>query len=359
MIDHQRFNSASPIPMSTKQNTIIGPFEEGADYTLRRLRGSIVETLGSLELQNERPQEIARQLGLDKSLAWKIAKIAQSDDPFALFQHIPGQGGIDIFLHNAQSRGVPTAVLDRVREAVDSLDELQDVHAGDRATFELMLSAFTRQGQHEALINHRKQLFRGASSVWGIQAVSEFLCYIVNPIASDSLTCDVACIKGFVELKRLRPDVPWCLCKSRCPTDDGETVSTPQRRVPLDESIADAQTPPLLQEFCSKPLPRLQRVDAGDGFVHDELVEGPIGNTGAVTCVTGEVLRSIISNKKDEHNQRGYWTLNVFTPIEWVVFDIIVHERLVPLMPPRLSMYSKLGGEPSISKTVHVVSGCR
>ena len=334
------------VSMSTEHIPTSRSFAEDAEYTLRRVRGSIVETLGALGIENERPQDIARQLGLHKSLAWKIAKIAQASDPFSLYQHIPGAGGLGIFLEHAQQHGAPTNVLDSVRTSVETLDELQVVHASDRATFELMLSSFARDGQPELLVNHRKQLFRGSLGVWGIQAKTEFLCYLVQPSKPGSAVCDIACLKGFVDLQRLRPDVPWCLCKSRCATDDGETVTQPVNRVPLHEDFVGVDRAPLLPQFCSSPLPELRRVKVGKGFVHDELVEGPIGNTGAVTCVTGEVLREVISNKRSEDNKRGYWTLNVFTPIEWVIFDLIVHESMADLMPPKLSMHSKLGGEP-------------
>lgn len=323
-------------------------FAEDTEQTLRRLRGAVVETLGSLGLHNERPQDIARQLGLDKSLAWKIARIAQASDPYGMYQHIPGPTGIDIFLQTAERRGAPADVLEEVRKAVVNLDQLVHVHAGDRGTFELMLSAYSRDGQREAIIDHRKLLFKGASSVWGVQAFAEFLSYLVQPVEPGSDRCDIACVKGFIDLRRLRPDVPWRLCRSRCSRDDGTNAAKMNARVPLDEKYIGRSAPPLLEQFCSRPLPELRRTELGDGFVHDELVEGPIGNTGAVTCITGELLRNVISTKQHDKSERGYWTCSIETPVEWLIFDLIVHESLIPIMPPSVTMYSKLGCGPEV-----------
>jgi hypothetical protein len=308
----------------------------------------VVETLGSLGLHNQRPQDIARQLGLDKSLAWKIARIAQASDPYAMYQHIPGPTGIDIFLQTAERRGAPADVLQEVRAAVVNLDQLVHVHAGDRGTFELMLSNYSREGQREAIIDHRKLLFKGASSVWGVQAFAEFLSYVVQPIERGSDRCDIACVKGFIDLRRLRPDVPWRLCRSRCSSDDGSNAAKMNTRVPLDEKYVGRSTPPLLEQFCSKPLPKLRRTEFGDGFVNDELVEGPIGNTGAVTCITGELLKNVISTRQTDKSERGYWTVSIETPVEWLIFDLIVHESLIPIMPPSATIYSKLGCGPEV-----------
>lgn len=321
-------------------------FPQTAEQTLRRLRGCVIEILSGLGLSNERPQDVARALKLDKSLAWKIAKIAQTTDPFATFQHLPGSTGFDIFFNRAEQRGVPAEVIERAKDTMNALEDLRRVHAGDRATFEIMLSAFAKQGQHESLIAHRKQLFQGASSVWGIQADTDFLCLLLHPREDDDTRYDLVSIKGFVDLIRLRPDVPWCLCKSRCESDDGEAIAQQRARQPLDPDYLHANTAPLLPQFCSTPLPNLRRVRAEKDFFFDELVEGPIGNTGAVTCVTGEVLRNVFESRRSAHNQRAHYSHNVFTPVEWLIFDLIVHESLLPLMPPEIMMYSRLGGEP-------------
>lgn len=323
-------------------------FAEETEQTLRKLRGAVVETLGSLGLNNARPQDIARQLGLDKSLAWKIARIAQANDPYAMYQHIPGPTGIDIFLQTAERRGAPPDVLQEVRSSVVNLDQLVHVHAGDRATFELMLSAYSKDGQRDAVIEHRKLLFKGASSVWGVQAFAEFLSYVVQPVEPGSDRCDIACVKGFIDLRRLRPDVPWRLCRSRCSSDDGINTAKMNTRVPIDEKYIGKSSPPLLEQFCSSPLPTLRRSELGDGYVQDELVEGPIGNTGAVTCITGELLKNVISTKQVDQSERGHWTCSIESPVEWLIFDLIVHESLIPLMPPSVTIYSKLGSGPEV-----------
>jgi len=104
----------------------------------------------------------------------------------------------------------------------------------------------------------------------------------------------------------------------------------------------------LLREFCSKPLPRFRRTIRQHGFVEDELVEGPVGNTAAVTCITGEVSRGVASYYRSEHNRCGAVVARMRTPCEALVFDQLAHEDLFGRISPELIIYSQLTGGPSI-----------
>jgi hypothetical protein len=140
--------------------------------------------------------------------------------------------------------------------------------------------------------------------------------------------------------------VPWLIARSRISDDDGVSRQ-PYVREPLDD-VSDAETAaPLIRRFCSDPLPVIRRVIRPSGFVDDELVPGPIGKTGATTCVIGDVCRSVGQRYRSEHNRFHGLIQRVYTPCEVLALDLIVHENVFGRIAPELAVRSALGEGPA------------
>jgi hypothetical protein len=319
--------------------------EDQAESVLRRVRASFVDVLGVLGLDPESPREVARRLGLDKSLAWKIARIAHGLDLFAIGQHLPGASGAEIFLKAVRRRGAPAARVEAVRSALRDFDRLVEVHSGDRASLEIMLSSFTRESVERLEMLHRKQLFSGASYLWGVQAKTQLRADFVAP-SSDGAMVDIASLRGFVGLRRLRPEVPWVIDRTRI-ADDDATVRQPLQRAPLDPGCDAHRVAPLLAEFCSKPLPEVRRLPGPEGFVHLELAAGPVGNTGAVTCISAEIFRGAAPRYRDTRNTRGEHAQLMRTPCKVLVFDVFLHRELAYATPPAFAVEGQVLGVPA------------
>src|SRR5205814_1895516 len=69
------------------------------------LRSAIIDALGSVETDASKPTKIARRLGLDKNLAWRVSRIASAGDPYSATQHIPGDAGVDILVRSLERGG--------------------------------------------------------------------------------------------------------------------------------------------------------------------------------------------------------------------------------------------------------------
>jgi hypothetical protein len=100
----------------------------------------------------------------------------------------------------------------------------------------------------------------------------------------------------------------------------------------------------LLREFCSRPLPDVRRYLNPDGSVEDELAEGLVGNTGTISCVMGEVCRSVVPYYRSAHNRFGEVNDIVRTPCELLLLDQFVHEDVFGRISPELVVYSELEG---------------
>ena len=325
--------------------------EQHAENVLRRLRAAFADLFGALEIDAETPRHVARRLGLDKSLAWKVATIAHGVDLFAIGQHLPGSGGMEIFFKGAQrhlqgraASPRATRLIEAARSAVRDFDRLVEIHSGDRASLEIMLSSYARESPERLGMLHRKQLFSGASYLWGVQAKVQLRADFVAPSREPGMV-DIASVRGFIGLRRLRPEVPWVIDRTRIADDDAR-VRQPFGREALDPDCDSDTDAPLLPEFCSKPLPELRRVPGPEGFVHFELVPGAVGDTGAVTYVGGEVFRGVAPRYRDERNRFGEHGQLMRTPCRLLVFDVFLYRGLGFATPPALVVEGQPLGVP-------------
>jgi len=331
-----------PVENAQQDNLTVPRLREHAETVLRRLRASFVDLLASLQIDAESARRVAQRLGLDKSLAWKVARIAQGLDLFAIVEHLPGAAGVEIFLKAAERQGAPVALIEAVRSAVHEFDRLVEVHSGDRESLEMMLSSYSRDRSERLDRLHRRQLFRGASYLWGVQAKAQLRADFVAPSDEPGMV-DIASLRGFIGLRRLRPEVPWVIDRTRIADDDAK-VRQPLRREALDphgDTVTDA---PLLPEFSSKPLPQVRRVPGPEGFVHFELAGGRVGDTGAVTCVSGEVFRGAAPRYRTEQNAFGEHAQLMRTPCKLLVFDLFLHQELSFATSPELAVEGQILG---------------
>lgn len=323
--------------MSVASSTL--PFQAHARAVVRSLRGSFSEVLTAVGADPQDHQSISRALGLNKNLAWKISKIVQAHDPTVALEQMPGAAGIKIFLRSVERAGVDQAMVQAAREAITGYEQLIAVHSGDRATLEMMGCELSpaRQQRDE---HHRKLLFQGASYVWGVQARVNLKVGIVGPGSGPGLL-DFASINGLIDFRRIRGDVAWVMATRQSRNDDGTEMATSASE-PIDPAASPGM-PPLMTEFCSRPLPELRRVVYGS-VTSFELVEGPVGNTGALTCIFGAIQRHI-PYYRTPTNELGEHSAVCDIPAELLILDVFFHEQFTFAVPEPF-LYSELGAPP-------------
>jgi len=325
-------------------NSNRGRLEVEIAATLSGVRDAFGEVVRSIPGPTERPYEIAKTLGLHKTLAWKLAKIVDAPDPVSVYQRIPGRSAVEKILDAAGAQGVDAAALDRVRAALRTLDAFIAEHAGDRDAFEIMLAGLSPIGSAERDLMYRKAGFRATSHVWGVDARTLLRTVIVHPGARERWL-DAAVIFGCIDLRRLHMDRSWLLNRWR-PTDDrGEALSV--AREPIDD--VENGYAPILGGFCTESRPRIHRVVRGDLAVEDEILAGPVGRKGTATYVLGEVVRNVMPSYRDESNEVVAQNLEVRTPCRHVVFDHLVPAGLFGRVEPRLHVHGEIAGRPMYS----------
>lgn len=316
-------------------------FEDHLRTAVHGVRGALAEIMAGIEVDATKPQQMSRQVGLDKSLSWKLARILGEDDAYATAVHLPGKAGLRIVLRSFEKAGASEASLTSLRRAIAEFDRMVDTHCGDRETLEMMLGHLRRDGQAQHDESHRKKSFQGNSAIWGMQARLQIAAHFVAPGANDSV--DLAIVSGLVDLRRLRSDVPWAVASVRQFT--GEGVPLPQEVFQaIDPNVGPGEVP-LMREFCSASLPPLRIAPGQPGVTRYEIGEGPVGNTAAMTCITGWMNRAVAPRFKTEEDQYGEFMTTVTTPAELLIVDLYLH-RACELAAPDLALYSMLPGGP-------------
>ncbi len=328
----------TPLPAAT-------PFEEDVKEVLRGLRAALNDLLVSVGADPTRPQDVAKQLGLNKNLTWKISKIICESDAAVVIPQIPGKEGFRILLRAARKHGALPELIRSAEDSISRFDEMIDTHSGDRDTLELMVGHLSGEIDVNRAEVERKLAFRGNSAIWGVQARLQLCVNIVVP-SDDPDWANLAWISGLVDFRRLRGDVQWTIASARKADDTGSVLPLGDIE-PLDPEFANGTTAPLLGNWCSEPFPEVCVENGTDGFVRYQLLDGPIGQTAATTCFIGILGKRFVRRTSTVGDTIGEHNVRLYTPVEHVVHDLLVHKDLEHALQPEAFLYSQLPNLPA------------
>ncbi|MFT7485172.1 MAG: hypothetical protein ACI9F9_001019 [Candidatus Paceibacteria bacterium] len=310
-------------------------FAEHFLQALDGLRGSLTELYCAVGADPEDPQTVSRQFGLHRNLAWKLTRIMHAPDAEGVLPYLPGSAGFVLALKAFKKAGAPQPELDAFERAKNDFESMIDVHAGNRATLELMLDSSGLGIQGDPLEASRKLAFRGNSGIWGIQARTRLRTAFLAPNPESPDMLDLAHLSGLIDLRRFRPNATWPLFHRNSFNDDmspRETVSEP-----IDTHLGELADTRLWPEFCTKPLPEVRAIPTRLGARY-EVVGDQVGNRGLSTCVHGDVTRRFATRYADDKNTRGEFYADINAPTENLVFDLILHKDLAAEIDPKVEV---------------------
>lgn len=320
-------------------------FESEISGAVSVLRRTLSETLEAAGVRLDNSSSLMRTLKLNRTLSWRISKIVSETEPFQAMQLLPGRAAFEGLLKVLRGAGAPAETVERLREALDVLDEIVARHCGDRDTLEMMLMHRSDPFQGERAENLRRLSFRGNSAAWGVQARVQCSAHFVAPSEKQKGMLDAATISGLVGFRRLRPDVTWTIGHASNLYDDG-TVRADELTEVMDGGTGGAGGSPLLAAYCSSPLPVVRAVKSHQGGYRWELAEGPVGIAAELTVMTGWVDRAVVPRYRQENDTRGELYTSWSTPVEVAIFDMFFHRSMEEAAHPESCVYSQLPGGP-------------
>jgi hypothetical protein len=293
----------------------------------------LIELYASVEADPTTPQEVARRFGVNKTLTWNIARVVSGTDPLATLQNVPGSSALQILLGAIQRDGADPAVVERVRSAARVLDQTIERHFGDRATLDLIVDN-VRPDRGDHLELSRKLAFRGNSGLWGVQAKARLMTAFMAPSREQPDRIDMAIVRGFVGLRRLRCDVRWPIFQLRGWGGESDRM-TMEHWQPLE---ADAKSPsvlPILRRFSTVADADVEEVRTPRGLNYI-LAPGPVGNVGAVDCFMADYSRAAANRYRNADDTTGEFGATISAPTERLIFDLVVDKELEFALSPKV-----------------------
>jgi hypothetical protein len=289
---------------------------------VHELRGALTELLGDVGADVRRPQELARKLSLDRSLAWRLSRTVSAGDPQNALQYMPGDAALNIVLRAVKGAGGGAALRQRAEGAIKNFQTAVQRHLGDRPTLDLVIDGLPSENGDQLSVS-RKLAFRGNSGILGVQAKARFHTVMLAPNRDRPEMIDCGLIGGWVDFRRIRGDARWVLFR-RSPV--GDVQRAPNQDEPMDLEVDPSGPALMMKEFCSQAIPDIHTRNE-DGVLMDELGPSTIGNSGAFTCVFGSITRAIGPRKADGPEDQGRFRVSISAPVETLQFDMLVHRE--------------------------------
>jgi len=287
----------------------------------------------SAERAGNGPQALATSLGIDKVLASRVLKALRSRDPLTAVRLMPGPEPLRRLVRAAAKRGASQGDAAAANTAIDAFEELIRTHFGDRSLLDAMLSAWVPEARREFELRRKQAAFKAMSQLKGVQADVLGATVLLAP-SKDGDHIDVVWLNQLHGLHRVRPGVTVKLSSRRL-------TKGPTARQPMTLSGTDItpQTSPLVDAFCSSPLPHLDVRQVGETVFY-LLGDEDIGGDAAVDLVFAEVNRDELNRFVPAGSSRkSYFFAEVTTPAQLLQFDLLVHEDLYPGQDPQLRLY--------------------
>lgn len=287
------------------------------------LRSSVLELFGATGVDPTKTRELARELGLNRGLAWKLSRVARSIDGTDVAHDVPGKQSMDRFIGICEQRGVHASLVSKAHEATNAFEESVASCSGGRKTLAMLLANTGENVTSQDRERARRMLFEGACSVWGVQAQTRFVSVFLCPSRQEPGKYDAAHVTGYVGFRQFSSR-SWPMSYEAVHSSEGKSI--PIQKDPLDPTGYEEGDLQLMREFCEPRDPKIDVCTQGDYKVFN-LAAGPVGNRGLTTCVFGSFLRSIYEENSKDHDTAGFMVL-LQTPVERVIFDYFIHESI-------------------------------
>ncbi|MEM7755601.1 MAG: hypothetical protein AAF297_08190 [Planctomycetota bacterium] len=327
---------AFPSPIEPQGND----FASGYFRTVQALQTSLIAVHRTLRIESASSREISRQLGVDKSLAWKLSSLVAAEDLRRVAGYVPRSAGARLLIAAIREQGVEADLVRNVETAFMEFEAMVHHHAGDRDVLEVMVDGLGASAS-EGLVKHRKLAFRGNVGIWGVQAATRLSSHVLALDDSGERIRYVQ-LGALYRFRRHRPGPAWPLYSFNSYNDDGTLAES--RLQPLQQSPGGSESF-LIPEFCRGSLPAVS-MHNDPRAPSCEIGDGTLGRCGECDLFFGHLDAESKTAVRDEHNQLGELLCAVNTPIEMLILDLLVQRELGERIDPTALVYGRATGHP-------------
>jgi len=312
------------------------PFLQESGELLSRLRMSLRALIDSLPSGTEIRTTVTleRTVDVHHKLAWQVFRFTQAKEQLAGARFLPTKGPFERFIQAAIDAGGSEEVARIAGERYGELSEFIKTHCGSRGSFESMLSDSDHDALTEVTAHHKNAMYEAACHLWGIRARARFCCNIFFPSKEDPEYLDVIHLDGIFGLHRQRSVESWPVTRMGLYDPSGE----PHQRgnlAMLDPSSAKAHGCPILSEFSSNPLPKLETSFLPDSMSRIIAHFPDIGRESSTDLVFGYVSRHVVNRYPLENSLSNSTEcgVDIDIPCTLLLNDALIHRDITTGKP--------------------------
>jgi hypothetical protein len=298
---------------------------------LTRRSNAFRQALATLLKQIGSPRSaraLERELQASYTTCWRVVRLVHAEDCLAETQHAPSPGELKAFLVLAGKRGVPEMAIQAAMTAAEEFQAFVRRHAEDRESFNAMVSRPDERRRETLIVRERRAAYRALSRIWGLQTDLQVCTFMVGPTdPSESHPLTKLTLQRGV--RRLRSDAQVILMGY----DVRDINEHPPR--PLDAAAADYYGMPLLPQFSSNNMPKVEPMTTEGGVRLYNMAGGEVGLRSSVEFAFGEHVA-------DPCAGAPLWSISFTTkrkPLSLLVIDLLIHRASHPGVQPQSIMY--------------------
>jgi hypothetical protein len=319
-------------------------FEAAAEEVSRKVNRAFSRLVGHLPGRISRATELQRLLKIDSKLAWQIFTVAKSDDPISQTRHIPSLVSVRRVTTAAGERGVPAEVLESIHAAVEEFESVGKRYAGDRASFAAMVSSIRNEEDDSKLValQQRRGVYRLNCQLWGAKIDTSFTHYAYRRDSQDLLSSFLVNVKSGFQLLRTGTNPPVYGTWHYASKDAGEHPAVEES--PLDPAALMKYGAPLLPEFCSSPIPQLEKINYTGNWDLHVLKTEQLGKLGAVDLAYGTAQKNVALTPLKDGSRIVFTGNRQRTPAETCVSELVLHRPTLGKLKPRFTTVPSTDG---------------
>jgi hypothetical protein len=276
-----------------------------SDELTTALRGVI----DSSRLRGLGPMEIARTLGIDKTLTSRLLTALRAPDPLAALGSLPGAVPLRQFVRAAREHGASArAVRAADRELLAFDQELQRTF-GTRTRLDAALADALPDARRRQQESARQAVHRGLSLIKGVSIDLASVTWLILPSPDHPDRADVIVLAAFLGVHRLRPSA----------------------RVRFGASHARSRpSATLLSEYCQPRGLAISTTREHD-LTFYEIASGPIGRDAAADVYFTDLLPGAVPRASAiEGGSPCTFGEAIAHPYKRLALNILIHDEVWP-----------------------------
>jgi hypothetical protein len=336
-----------PQPITSQTVPSSGQFEFDATQVLTALQSALREVISQFPEPIRKSTDLQKALQLDTKLAWQLYKFSEAESAFSAGSMLPGLLPLERFLQASAKRGIPAALLVRVREHFNEFEQFVQSRAGSRASFNSMVGAGNSDA-HAMDVYHRKAVFRAAAHFQGAQTDVHCITQILHPSVSNPGAWDLATLSYKLGVHRLRPDVRVKLASVHKNTQerhaDESTAEGASWSQPLSKNDGDEEAiATLLSEFCSNASAEMILTHDNQNTLSVELAASGIGKKASTDWAFGVVERNV--GVRPGQVAPLPFFVNIASAVQTLILDFVFYDQASPEPATSVDVYVGFGSD--------------